>query len=319
MSPDAGRVQGRLAFIEGQVAELRAAFARLTPDELARPERALERGGVKYAVQTAAEAVADVAYHLCARQWRHAPQDPHDALDFLRGKGPLPPNRLPAWHALMGTRNRLVHGDLDVSEERFLREAREGLDDLSAFVAAVAEWLDREGVLDGASKAGFRSRLARRVVVGLDAARDLLWSCAATGPTMAPRRHTVRARSLRCAPRPRRVPPGRARVGSPSPPGRIPHVERTPGGDAPIGRRSQAAAGHTVSPRRGWPRPTASNRTVRPGGWEPFLSSRCRTVQSRTVFRAHAEHPCRVFHRNWLVHAPISANGGLEINDTELT
>lgn len=46
-------------------------------------------GGLKYALQTAIEALVDLAYHLCAKLYMHAPADARDALVVLAQQGAI--------------------------------------------------------------------------------------------------------------------------------------------------------------------------------------------------------------------------------------
>lgn len=143
---DRERVERRLAFIQEEVRALRELLAEQT--YLADPLRATihpqdpwKRRGVRYAVQTAIEAVCDVAYHICAKRFRHAPADPHDAVERLAQEGVIAPELLPKLHGMIGLRNRLVHGYLDIDDRRLVELLKEGLGDFDAYVGAIRKLL----------------------------------------------------------------------------------------------------------------------------------------------------------------------------------
>lgn len=137
---DVERVRERLAFIEGEVAALRALLEQ-EPDVDVIVNQPWTRRGIRYALQTSIEALADICYHVSAKQFRHAPVDPHDALDRLGQEGVIPPGLLPKLHGMIGLRNRLVHGYLGVDDRRVIEILKEGLGDFEAFIRAIAALL----------------------------------------------------------------------------------------------------------------------------------------------------------------------------------
>ena len=137
---DVERIRGRLAFIQGEVAALRA-LLEAEPDVGAIVNQPWIRRGVRYALQTSIEAVSDICYHLSAKKFRYAPVDPHDAMDRLGQEGVIPPDLLPKLHGMIGLRNRLVHGYLGVDDRRVIEILKEGLGDFEAFIRAIAALL----------------------------------------------------------------------------------------------------------------------------------------------------------------------------------
>ncbi|HVB10447.1 MAG TPA: hypothetical protein VNM16_08810, partial [Bacillota bacterium] len=70
---DRDRILEKLTYLDGQINLLRQA-----PQA---PGDPLVVSGVRYAIQTAVEAIIDVCFHLSAKVARHVPQGAHDALN----------------------------------------------------------------------------------------------------------------------------------------------------------------------------------------------------------------------------------------------
>ncbi len=75
-------------------------------------------GAARYALQTAIEALIDIAYHLSAKLAQHAPQDAHDAFVTMVREGILDSADLPRYRDMLRFRNRVVHGYLDMDNAR---------------------------------------------------------------------------------------------------------------------------------------------------------------------------------------------------------
>ena len=114
------RLQQKLEFMERQAGAARdhaALYHRLgsAPEDAL---RAAVLGGVTYALQTALQAMIDVAYHVCAKAWRTAPKDAYEAFQHLAAHGAIEAARLATYRRMIGFRNRVVHGYEDVDPER---------------------------------------------------------------------------------------------------------------------------------------------------------------------------------------------------------
>lgn len=96
--------------------------------------------GVKYAFVTAIEAAVDVAQHICASQGWGPPDTNRDALLLLGTHGVVAPELAASMGRAAGFRNVLVHDYVRV-DDALVEEKLTELDDLHAFVAAVAAWL----------------------------------------------------------------------------------------------------------------------------------------------------------------------------------
>ena len=93
----------------------------------------------RHLVQTAAQITIDLANHVIAADGHRAPRDYGDAFRVLAEVGVLGPELAGRMVALAGARNLIVHLYAEVDDERLARAVREGgLDDLSAFAAAIA-------------------------------------------------------------------------------------------------------------------------------------------------------------------------------------
>lgn len=135
MSPlDEERIRQKIAFIREQVNDLQRLVAS-SDRRLLREPWVLK--GAKYALQTAIEAVIDIAYHLSAKKYGYPPSDARDALRVLETKGVVTGEDLPRFIAMIGFRNRLVHGYLEVSAERLEEIILYRLDDFEQFITAI--------------------------------------------------------------------------------------------------------------------------------------------------------------------------------------
>ncbi|MGE5557828.1 MAG: type VII toxin-antitoxin system HepT family RNase toxin [Bacillota bacterium] len=131
MTIDHERVLHKTAFIKEQTASLRKLLAEKTREEIINDPWILK--GIKYTLQTAVEACIDLAYHLCAKKLGHAPADSRDAFKSLAAREIIPESDLEIYSAMIGFRNRVVHGYQDVAEEQIYKIAQENLHDLDRF------------------------------------------------------------------------------------------------------------------------------------------------------------------------------------------
>lgn len=129
---DKGIVEKKLAYIEICIQELRTLARPELIREDIREQRFIER-----TLQTAIQAVLDVAAHIVADDRLGDPKTNHDLFNLLARYGWIPSSLAGALRNMAGFRNILVHGyevvDLGIVEEIL----RSHLDDLLAFVAAV--------------------------------------------------------------------------------------------------------------------------------------------------------------------------------------
>lgn len=138
---DRSRIEEKLAFIAGQVSDLRD-LARQRDEQSFIADPWVVRGA-KYALQTSIEAMIDTAYHLAAKAFRYAPDDARDAIDRLVKEGVLPPPLGEVSEDMVRFRNRIVHGYDRVDDVRVYHLLSHQLGDFDAWTEAIRDWLTR--------------------------------------------------------------------------------------------------------------------------------------------------------------------------------
>jgi uncharacterized protein YutE (UPF0331/DUF86 family) len=127
-------VEEKLAYISHQVADLRQLAAQVSAEEfIAHPW--LVRGA-KYALQTAVEAMIDLAYHLAAKSFAYAPADARDAFTFLGRRGVFG-DRTPTFLEMVRFRNAIVHGYERIDDRRVYEIMATRLGDFDHFIEAI--------------------------------------------------------------------------------------------------------------------------------------------------------------------------------------
>lgn len=124
------RVSEDLAWLRERARGDRAAL-RADADRLA---------ALKYRFVTAIEGCLNVAQHVCASEGWGPPGTNAEALRLLGRHGVLDAALAESLARAVGFRNVLVHGYVDVDDDRVVAQLdRAG--DLDAFVAAVSRWI----------------------------------------------------------------------------------------------------------------------------------------------------------------------------------
>jgi uncharacterized protein YutE (UPF0331/DUF86 family) len=72
-----------------------------------------------------------------AKKFGHAPADARDAVRVLMEGGLIAPQNWPVYSAMIGFRNRVVHGYQEVSSERVYEMASNELGDLERFIREI--------------------------------------------------------------------------------------------------------------------------------------------------------------------------------------
>lgn len=111
------RDEGRSAFLENEVAQ--AAATRW--------------------LQTAVEAMIDIANHVIAREGRGVPRAYADSMEILIRDGVLPTDHRDALVAMVRFRNRVVHLYDEVRAEDIWAIIERDLGDFETFIAAIVE------------------------------------------------------------------------------------------------------------------------------------------------------------------------------------
>ncbi|WP_341473732.1 type VII toxin-antitoxin system HepT family RNase toxin [Desulfofundulus thermobenzoicus] len=140
MGLDRERIMAKIGYIKEQVASIGELLkSRKKEDILMDPW--LVRG-LKYSMQTAVEAMIDLAYHIAAKKFGHAPGDARDAMRILLEGGLITRDRLTGYSAMIGFRNRVIHGYQEVSAEKVYEMARNELGDFEQFICEIGAVLE---------------------------------------------------------------------------------------------------------------------------------------------------------------------------------
>jgi len=136
-APDAKRIADRARYVREQLERLRGLQQARDVQSFGAPENWTINGAVRYSLQTAVEALIDIAYHIAAKRLSAAPQDGYAAFAQLAGAGFIPRDLLPKIGRMVGFRNRVVHRYLDVDDAHVVRIVRDELGDFEAVLGAL--------------------------------------------------------------------------------------------------------------------------------------------------------------------------------------
>ncbi|MBS4025221.1 MAG: DUF86 domain-containing protein [Clostridia bacterium] len=100
--------------------------------------------GLKYSLQTAIEAMIDIAYHASAKRFAHAPLDARDALRVLQKNNVINQDGFETYSSMIGFRNKIVHGYQEVSPERVYELATTDLGDFEKFICITLKLLTND-------------------------------------------------------------------------------------------------------------------------------------------------------------------------------
>jgi uncharacterized protein YutE (UPF0331/DUF86 family) len=131
---DKERLRRKVAYVDRACEQLESVLAlgeaRFRQDEL------VQAAAMRY-LQTAIEAVLDMAHHVVARQQLGVPQNYRDVMRLFFATGLVPEEKRESYLRMVSFRNRLVHLYDAVDPEEVFGIIAAGLNDLRAFVAAV--------------------------------------------------------------------------------------------------------------------------------------------------------------------------------------
>jgi uncharacterized protein YutE (UPF0331/DUF86 family) len=139
MTIDRERIFEKVAYIRRQLVDIRALTKDKTRAEILDDQWLVK--GLKYSLQTSIEALIDIAYHLSAKQFNHAPADARDALQFLVSKEILLPGDFEIYSAMVGFRNRVVHGYQQVSDQRVYEISTKEISSFESFIDQILCYL----------------------------------------------------------------------------------------------------------------------------------------------------------------------------------
>jgi uncharacterized protein YutE (UPF0331/DUF86 family)/predicted nucleotidyltransferase len=136
-------VQRRLDYIQIALQELQT-YRAASFDEFKKDRRTVNAAA--YQLQTAIEAVTDIANHLVAALGLGQPKERADAITMLAREEVLPDDLARNLKTAIGMRNKLVHGYIDLMIESLHQTLRDDLGDLSRFAQCIIRFLDSQGV-----------------------------------------------------------------------------------------------------------------------------------------------------------------------------
>ena len=139
MTIDRERIFDKIAYIRGQLFDIRALTKGKTREEILGDQWLVR--GLKYSLQTSIEALIDIAYHLSAKQFNHAPVDARDALQFLVSKGILLSDDFEIYSAMVGFRNRVVHGYQQISDRRVYEISTKEISSFESFIDRIVPYI----------------------------------------------------------------------------------------------------------------------------------------------------------------------------------
>lgn len=136
MGVDRERILKKVSYIREQVSGLERLLAEKSKEDIIHDPWIIK--GLKYTLQTAIEAMIDTAYHISAKEYDYAPSNARDAFNKLAEAGLISRKDLPVYGAMVGFRNRVVHGYQEVSAERVMEIVQNELGDFERFIRQVS-------------------------------------------------------------------------------------------------------------------------------------------------------------------------------------
>lgn len=147
MAVDDERVMRKIAFIREQLGDINKLTSVKKRTEILNDKLLVK--GLKYSLQTAIEAMIDIAFHLAAKKYNSAPEDARDAFRILRKNGVIEEDDYKTFSAMVGFRNRMVHLYQDVSDERVYEYSISELNDFEIFIKRISPLIGAEVIKNG--------------------------------------------------------------------------------------------------------------------------------------------------------------------------
>lgn len=129
---DTERVMQKIAFIREQLGDIKTLISAKNRTEILNDKLLVK--GLKYSLQTAIEAMIDIAFHIAAKKYNYAPEDARDAFRILRKNEVIGDAEFKTFSAMVGFRNRMVHLYQNVSDERVYEFSTTELNDFEVFI-----------------------------------------------------------------------------------------------------------------------------------------------------------------------------------------
>ncbi|SDF73034.1 type VII toxin-antitoxin system HepT family RNase toxin [Sporolituus thermophilus] len=130
----------RISYIEDNIRQLNE-LAKLTEAEFL--SRFYYVASAKYLLQTAIEAMLDIAHHIIARQRYRAPRTYAEVFSVLVEHGILPAESENTYRQIAKFRNRVVHLYHEVANKEVFQILKEGISDIQAFVKAIVAYMGK--------------------------------------------------------------------------------------------------------------------------------------------------------------------------------
>jgi uncharacterized protein YutE (UPF0331/DUF86 family) len=132
---DRSKLRSHIDFVRGNLRRLEeirgAGRSSFLSDELA------QAAATRW-LQTAVEALIDIANHVVAREGLGVPRAYSETMEILVREAVLPTDRRDSFLAMVRFRSRVVHLHDAVDSEEIWRILQEDLGDFEAFIAAIA-------------------------------------------------------------------------------------------------------------------------------------------------------------------------------------
>ncbi len=141
MALDEERILEKIAYIQGQALAIRSLLNENSKEEIIANQWLIK--GLKYSLQTSIESMIDIAYHISAKHLQTAPADGRDAIAILTQNGILADDEQELYSAMIGFRNRVVHGYQTISNERVYEISSSDLDVFSIFIRQIRSFLKK--------------------------------------------------------------------------------------------------------------------------------------------------------------------------------
>jgi uncharacterized protein YutE (UPF0331/DUF86 family) len=132
---DTERVMQKIAFIREQLGDIKTLTSAKNRSEILNDKILVK--GLKYSLQTAIEAMIDIAFHIAAKKYNYAPEETRDAFRILRKNEVIGEEEFKTFSAMVGFRNRMVHLYQNVSDERVYEFSTTELNDFEVFINRV--------------------------------------------------------------------------------------------------------------------------------------------------------------------------------------
>lgn len=141
MKLDEERIFEKIAYIQGQVSAIQSLLHENSKEEIIADQWLIR--GLKYSLQTSVEAMIDIAYHISAKHIKAAPADGREAIAILTQNGILADDEQELYSAMIGFRNRVVHGYQTISNERVYEISSTDLSVFSDFIKQLRSFLKK--------------------------------------------------------------------------------------------------------------------------------------------------------------------------------